>query len=662
VPVQSFFDDSQLERVYIECLILSAFSDMNPNALIRLPWLRRTPADFQETCKRAAVEADAGQFRSLAAYALDDNELHRLYKTASKFKKQTGTAIPGLRCYKLGILSNGTTKLLAPAFVATALRYGIDLTLIEGEFDQAFQEATMSESSIKTAQPDGILIALDHRGLPGLAAGIVEDEDRAVAEALHHMDLICSGLKRDTRAALFVQNIPAPAQTLFGSLDARLRGSQRRRIERFNLGLHDLLTQHSGILFDVDGLTRAVGYENWADAKQWHMAKLPFTQDFCPLYAEHAMRLLGAVTGASRKCLVLDLDNTLWGGVVGDDGVHGLVLGQGDALGEAFITIQQSAKQLKQRGIILAVCSKNDEQNARAPFREHPDMVLREEDITVFQANWRDKASNLEAIARQLNIGTDALVFIDDNPAEREQVRLALPEVAVPELTEDPSDYPLLLLAGGYFEAVTFTDDDRARAGQYQANAERAQLAETARDINDYLASLEMVIRFDPFDATGRSRISQLTNRSNQFNLTTRRYDDAAVAALEQRKDAFTLQVRLADRFGDNGMISVIICLANGTDWTIDTWLMSCRVLNRRVEQAVIDVLAASARQRGITRLIGHYIPTEKNGMVREHYAKLGFQPAGQENVAEVWHFDVAAHMPHCPPMQFILADDIQRE
>lgn len=635
---------------------------MNPNALIHLPWLRRPPPDFQERCKHAAVDGDAHQFRALAAYALDDNELHRLYKTASKFKKLTGTSIPGLRPYKLGLLSNGTTKLLAPALVATALRYGIDLTLIEGEFDQAFQEATTPDSRVKAAQPDGILIALDHRGLPGLAAGVVEDEDRAVADALHHLSLICRGLKQDTSAALFVQNIAAPVQTLFGSLDARLRGSQRRRIERFNLGLHDLLAELSGILFDVDGLTRAVGYENWADAKQWHMAKLPFTQDFCPLYAEHAMRLLGAVTGASRKCLVLDLDNTLWGGVVGDDGVHGLCLGQGDAVGEAFITIQQTAKQLKQRGIILAVCTKNTEDVARTAFREHPDMVLREDDITVFQANWQDKASNLEAIACQLNIGTDALVFLDDNPAEREQVRQALPEVAVPELTEDPSDYPLLLLAGGYFEAVTFTDDDRARAGQYRANAERAQLAGSVRDINDYLASLEMVIRFAPFDATGRSRIAQLTNRSNQFNLTTRRYDDAAVAALEQRNDAFTLQVRLADRFGDNGMISVLICLADGTDLIIDTWLMSCRVLNRRVEQAVIDVLAASARQRGITRLIGHYIPTEKNGMVRDHYAKLGFHAAGQENGADVWHFDVAAHTPHRPPMQFILAEGIQSE
>jgi len=307
----------------------------------------------------------------------------------------------------------------------------------------------------------------------------------------------------------------------------------------------------------------------------------------------------------------------------------------------------------------LAVCSKNDEHNARAPFREHPDMVLREEDIAVFQANWEDKASNLEAIARTLEIGTEALVFLDDNPAEREQVRQELPEVAVPELTRDPSDYPELLLAGGYFEAVGFTDDDRVRASQYQANAQRAAFAGAARDIGEYLASLEMVITLTPFDAMGRSRIAQLTQRSNQFNLTTRRYDEAAIGDFEQRPDAFSLQVRLADRFGDNGMISVVICLEKNDMWEIDTWLMSCRVLNRRVEYAVLDVLTASARQRGIRRLVGRYIATEKNGMVKDHYRRLGFEFVGHEEGADVWVLEVTSYTPARPAMTFVLGEGI---
>ncbi len=332
----------------------------------------------------------------------------------------------------------------------------------------------------------------------------------------------------------------------------------------------------------------------------------------------------------------------------------------GSPEGEAYLTVQQVAKNLRDRGIVLAVCSKNDDSVARAVFREHPDMLLREEDISVFQANWKDKASNLEAIASTLNIGLNAIVFLDDNPAERDQVRQALPEVAVPELPEDPSAYPSYLLAAGYFESVSFTDDDRRRASQYHANAERAELAQSFRDINEYLASLEMAIKFSPFDANGRARIAQLTNKSNQFNLTTRRYDETAITNWEQNRDAFTLQVRLADRFGDNGIISVVICIKSNDDWIVDTWLMSCRVLNRRVEEAVLDVLVENARLAGIRRLIGHYIPTDRNGLVKDHYFKLGFKPLESATNTEIWALEIASHVRKEPPMRVELNGGLQ--
>jgi FkbH-like protein len=286
-------------------------------------------------------------------------------------------------------------------------------------------------------------------------------------------------------------------------------------------------------------------------------------------------------------------------------------------------------------------------------------MWLREEDISVFQANWKDKATNLEAIASALNIATNGLVFLDDNPAEREQVRQALPEVAVPELPDDPSSYPSILLAAGYFESASFTDDDRRRANQYLANAERAELAQSSRDINDYLLSLEMVISFSPFDATGRSRIAQLTSRSNQFNLTTRRYDEGAVAKWGEDVNAFTLQVRLADRFGDNGMISVVICAPSEEGWIIDTWLMSCRVLNRRVEEAVLDMLVINAKARGVGKLIGHYISTDRNGLVKDHYHKLGFMPLGSEGGTEVWVLELAGYVPKKPPMACVYSNPL---
>jgi FkbH-like protein len=597
----------------------------------------------------------------LAGHALEDIDLEHLRRTLVKTRLRHGeSTIPGLRPLTLGCLSNGTSKLIAPALVSTALRYGIDLTTVEGGFDQALQDATSADSAIARAQPHGILVALDHRGLPGLGAGLSDDEEGDVAAALAHMAMICRGLRQNTGATLYVQNVACPPCPLFGSQDGRVLGTLRRRIDRFNRDLNDLLTEYSGTLFDVDGLARTVGTAQWFDQSQWHAAKLPFAHDLVPLYADHVMRLVAGVGGASRKCLVLDLDNTLWGGVVGDDGLHGLVLGQGDAVGEAFVAVQQAAAWLRSRGVILAICSKNDADGARAAFAEHPDMVLRLDDIAVFQANWQDKATNLQAIARTLGIGTEALVLLDDSPAERELVRMTLPEVAVPELTADPADYPLLLLAAGYFESVSFTDEDRQRAGLYRANAVRAELAASATDMAAYLASLAMVVRLAPFDATGRARIAQLTQRSNQFNLTTRRYDEAAIQAFELRPDVFTLQVRLADRCGDNGMISIVICIQAGTEWIIDTWLMSCRVLKRRVEEAVLDVLASTGLSRGITRLTGHYVPTDRNAMVQGHYPSLGFAPGPAFDGVEVWHLDLAGYQPRRPPMTFVLGDGVR--
>ena len=336
--------------------------------------------------------------------------------------------------------------------------------------------------------------------------------------------------------------------------------------------------------------------------------------------------------------------------MIGDDGVDGIALGQGSAAGEAFVAIQQAALALRDRGIILAVCSKNDDDVARQPFRDHPDMVLMESDIAAFVANWGDKATNLRAIAAALNIGIDALVFLDDNPVERAQVRRELPMVAVPELPADPALYPRALLAGGWFEATAFAQEDRQRADQYRANAERAAFAGTS-DMAGYLASLDMVADFRPFDPVNRARIAQLINKSNQFNLTTRRYTEAQVAALEADPAKVTIQVRLTDRFGDNGMISVVIVDA-GT-WKIDTWLMSCRVLGRRMEEVVLDQVVRAARAGGATALTGRYIPSVKNKMVADHYPRLGFALVDGEPGGEtVWRLDLAAYAAPDLPMR----------
>jgi FkbH-like protein len=351
----------------------------------------------------------------------------------------------------------------------------------------------------------------------------------------------------------------------------------------------------------------------------------------------------------------MDLDNTLWGGVIGDDGLEGIRLAQGDATGEAHLSVQRYALALRERGIVLAVSSKNNDDVARLPFRSHPEMLLREENIAVFQANWSDKVTNIRAVADELSLGLDAMVFLDDNPAEREIVRQFLPEVAVPELPEDPALYARTLSAAGYFEAVSLSNEDLKRAELYQDNARRVALQKQFVDIESYLASLEMEIIFQPFDETGRARIAQLIGKSNQYNLTTRRYTEAEVDQLMRDPRCFTLQTRLIDKFGDNGMISVVVCRTSGdATWEIDTWLMSCRVLGRCVEQAVLAEIVAAARREGVRTLIGKYLPSGRNQMTADHYSKLGFTLTGKEPAsgATNWELAIANANITLPPLK----------
>jgi FkbH-like protein len=387
-----------------------------------------------------------------------------------------------------------------------------------------------------------------------------------------------------------------------------------------------------------------------------------------PLYGDLVGRLLAARQGRSRKCLVLDLDNTLWGGVIGDDGMEGIALGNGTALGEAFLELQYYAKELTRRGVILAVCSKNDEANALEPFEKHPDMVLRRGDIACFVANWNDKAANLREIARRLNIGTDALVFADDNPAERAIIRRELPEVAVPELPEEPGLYAATIAAGGYFEAVRLTAEDRERAAQYQANLAREQAqaaldSGSETDMQGYLESLEMVLQWGRIDPISAPRIVQLVNKTNQFNLMTRRTTDEAVAALMHDDAALHLHLRLIDKFGNNGIIAVVIGERRGDAMHVTDWLMSCRVLKRGVEAATLNLVAAESRRLGARRVIGTYRPTAKNGMVRDHYESLGFQPAGAESDGvTTWELDLDRFVPAAVAMRFEPPVDIHAE
>ena len=592
-----------------------------------LVWLPPAPAEFAAACKALAVEPRPGAaLRALANHALDENQLARLGRIVVNAYAD-GRSLAPLLPLRLGLIGNGTLDLLAPVLVGSALRHGIALDCVLADYGVTTQEALDPDSRVNAAKPDAVLLALDHRGLPlRFLAGDAEIERIDVDSALRQLGLIRDGIRAHSGAVCIVQTLAPPPESLFGSFDRVVPGTPRRVIEQLNREIADSIAGTEDLLLDVATLAETVGLANWHSPPQWNLAKLAFENECLPIYADHVARLLGALRGKSRKCLILDLDNTVWGGVIGDDGLEGIKIAQGDATGEAHLAVQQMALALRRRGIVLAVSSKNTDEIARRPFREHPEMLLKEDHFAVFQANWNDKATNIKAIAEELSLGLDAMVFLDDNPVERGLVRQMLPQVAVPELPDDPAWYARTLAAAGYFETVAFSAEDRTRAEMYQSNARRVALQKQAGDLDAYLASLDMEIGFAPFDRTGRARISQLINKSNQFNLTTRRYTEADVAAAEDDPDVFTLQVRLVDSFGDNGMISVIVCRPGEPGaWEIDTWLMSCRVLGRKVEQMVLREILDQAAAAGVERLVGVYVPTDRNALVRDHYEKLGF-------------------------------------
>jgi FkbH-like protein len=625
-----------------------------------LEWLPRVPPDFTARLKdalRGPADEPAGpQIQALAHYALDLNQLTKLATAIHKLRS-AGRSLAPLVPLRLAVLSNSTIDFLTPALVATATRHGIALEVIQPSYDQVAQEALTPDSTVNSAKPDAVLFALDYRALPlkptpgnGTAAAA------AVQGALGYLQTLRTAIKANSNALCIFQTLAPPAETLFGSLDRTLPGTLRSLVDAVNRELVDFVSAGNDVLLDVAHLAETVGLADWHDVRLWNLAKVAFATHFIPLYADHVARTIAAIRGKSRRVLVLDLDNTLWGGVIGDDGIEGIKLAQGDATGEAHLAVQRLALDLRDRGIVLAVSSKNTDEIARGPFLKHPEMQLKLEHIAVFQANWQDKATNIQSIAAELALGLDSLVFLDDNPVERELVRRLLPQVAVPELPEDPALYARTLTAAGYFESLAFSSEDARRAGYYQDNARRAALAKQSDGLDAYLASLDMTITFQPFDAAGRARIVQLINKSNQYNLTTRRYTEAEVLAIEQDPSVFSLQVRLADIFGDNGMISVIICRpVAGDGWDIDTWLMSCRVLGRGVESMVLRTILEQARAAGITKLTGTYRPTERNELVIDHYAKLGFtRLESSDDPATHWELSVGESDPPAAPMKVV--------
>src|ERR1035437_10244588 len=627
------------------------------NALYsEVQWLPRVPQEFPELLKAWGNSTGSlgCELQAMALHVLDLNQLTKLAKAVGKAHSE-GKPLNPLTPFRLAVLSNSTIDLIVPALVASAARHGIALEVIQPSYDQVAQEALTPDSKVNRSNPDAVLFALVYRARPlNLSLGDAEVSSATVQGVIGYLQALRNGINTNSNAVCIFQTIAPPVETLFGSLDRALSGTLRSVIDGINRELAEFVLGSGDVLLDVAGLAETVGLADWHNTQLWNLGKFSFSDELVPLYADHVSRTVAAIRGKSKKVLILDLDNTVWGGVIGDDGLEGIQIAQGDARGEAHLAVQRIALDLRQRGIVLAVSSKNTDEVARKPFEEHPEMLLKLNHIAVFQANWNDKATNIQAIAKELSLGLDSMVFLDDNPVERGLVRKLLPQVAVPELPEEPAWYARTLAAGGYFEAVAFATEDLKRANFYQDNAKRADLQKQVGGVDAYLASLDMTITFQPFDATGRARIVQLINKSNQYNLTTRRYTDPEVTEAENDAEVFTLQVRLADIFGDNGMISVVICRPYEAGvWEIDTWLMSCRVLGRKVEHMVLREILEHARGAGILKLIGTYLPTDRNKLVVDHYARLGFAKVGEEEFGQTyWELLVDGAAPESAPMK----------
>ena len=593
---------------------------------------------------------DSGDWRVLQHYKLDSHQLSRLSSIPSS------SIEPALQPISIAITSSANTELLLPVIKAMGIKNGFDLNIenisnvhpqiILANFDHYF----------KKEHYDFVFVLNQFADVPlYFGAEKAEQLDESRHSFLATLKQLKDKIHQQLKATVVLQNIPRKPSHYLGSLDRVSLTSPQKQLAIFNQSLEELLDD-STFLFDVATLAEDIGLNQWYDDRMWFIGKIPFALDKSVVYAERFIRILLAAKGKSKKCLVLDLDHTLWGGVVGQDGVSNIEVGPGTAVGEAYYEFQHYIKQLKNRGMILCICSKNNQEDVLEAFDVRSEMPLKKEDFALIVANWRNKPSNIKDIAKQLNIGLDSMVFVDDTPLEREAVRQSLPDVAVPEMPTDPTLYINTLAGAGYFEAVSFTEEDKLRADSYLSRQKFLESLSDSVDISSSLRAIEMELVFKAFDDTGLKRVEQLVNKTNQFNLSTKRHNLETLKKFQQSSDYYTQQVYLKDKFADYGMIGVIIGKIDGDSLAIDTWLLSCRAIGRRVERAAFEQLISFCRANGISTIYGCYIKTKKNHLVENHFQELGFSLLNTEHSATSWRFHVDEYTGETLPFKSIVA------
>ena len=526
---------------------------------------------------------------------------------------------------RIAILGDHATQFIKEALIGYGAISKLNYNVYEADYSQIDQEILDADSELYNFNPEIVIVTNSVYKLEQ-SFHHSKNQDSFANSFLDKVEGWMEALKNNTKAKIILSTFPELPDAVFGNFASKVNSSFLYQLRVLNLELMKLSAQNGNLfLCDVAALYGVYGQNTAKSAQMYINADMIFSLDFIPVFTKQLNDIILALRGKFNKCLILDLDNTTWGGIVGDDGVENIKIGD-LGIGKAFSKLQTWAKALKERGVILCICSKNDEANAKEPFEKHPDMVLRLEDISVFVANWENKASNIRNIQEILNIGFDSVVFLDDNPFERNLVRLELPDVIVPELPEDPAEYLDYLLSLNLFETASFSENDKDRTKQYQAEAERVSSVAKFANIDEYLASLEMVSDVKEVDSFSLPRVAQLTQRSNQFNLRTQRYTDEDLKSMIESKEYIAISYTLVDKYGDNGLISAVVLKKEKDFMFVDTWIMSCRVLKRTMEPFVLNTIVEEAKKLGYSKLIGEYLPTAKNGMVKDHYKNFGFE------------------------------------
>jgi len=567
-----------------------------------------------------------------------------ILRTKKKIRRELLAADVRRVAKKIAILGGSTTAEIRAVLELFLLDQGIEPVFYESEYNSYWQTVMFDDPELRAFEPDMIYIHTTSRNISAFPK--VSDTPEAVSgkldEVFENYRLMWDKIAEAYHCPVIQNNFERPRYRLLGNKDISDVHGGGNFISRLNQKLYAYAQTHANFYInDIDFLSASFGLEKWNDPFYWHMYKCAPAFPAVPELAFNVANIIKSIYGRNKKALVLDLDNTLWGGIVGEDGADNIEIGQETSTGQLYSEFQSYLREQQSLGVLLTIDSKNDMENALAGLNR-PDSVLKPEDFLIIKANWQNKDQNLKEIAAELNIGTDALVFVDDNPAERHIVRSQVPDAAVPEMGQ-PQDYLNVLDRSGFFEVTALSEDDLNRGDMYKANIRRAQQQAAFTDYREYLLSLEMKAEIRPFSSTYLSRIAQLTNKSNQFNLTTRRCTESELEQIMADPDCITLYGKLTDKFGDNGVVSVVFGHKEGEVFHIDLWLMSCRVLKRDMEFAMMDELAKRCQSAGVKTIRGYYYPTKKNGMVKDFYGILKFIKVSEDDEGNsTWELDLS--------------------